>query len=266
MKFNAEFSKFKGVFFDCDGVIWEESQLLPGALETINYLIETNLSFGFLSNNSTKSIKEYTKKFKSLGLNVEEYQVVSSVQVTINYLKNLTDRNKTLYVIGESGLSQSLKDAGFIVVEGTTNDIDAVIVGMDRNFTYKKLTIGLQACLKGARFIATNPDPQFPTPNGFFPGAGSMVGALSSALNNNAPEIICGKPNPLMAKILLERFNLKPQDVVMIGDRVSTDLECAKNAGISSVLVKTGFGSQEFRLYPDFPYYSTINSLFDLFE
>ncbi|MFV2015936.1 MAG: HAD-IIA family hydrolase, partial [Candidatus Heimdallarchaeota archaeon] len=241
------------------------SELLPGVENLISYLSENDYAFGFLSNNSTKTISDYIKKFQSFGIKVTENQVISAVQVTIEYLISLKEKIKTLYVIGESGLKKSLTQAKFNVVNEKTDEIDAVIVGMDRNFNYRKLSIGLQACLQGARFIATGIDPQFPTSNGFFPGAGSMVGALKSALNGQDPEMICGKPNPLIATRLLEKLKLDPKQVVLIGDRVSTDMQCAKNAKLSPVLIKTGFGKIEYRQYPNFPYYSVINSLFDVF-
>lgn len=223
--------------------------------------------FCFLSNNSTKTITQYLEKFQKFNLEVNPEQVITSSKVTLHYLatKIKGDSINTVFVIGEKGLKEELSQEGYTVVEKKKNNIDAVVVGMDRSFTYEKLSIGLQACLNGARFIGTNPDPQFPTSDGFFPGAGSMIGALKAALNKE-PEIICGKPHPLMAHIMLDRFDLNSDETVMIGDRVSTDLTCADNSNIHPVLILTGFGKEEYRLYPKFPYYATINSLFELFE
>ena len=135
---------------------------------------------------------------------------------------------------------------------------------MDRKFTYSKLQIGLRAILRGARFIGTNPDPQFPTEDGFSPGAGSMIGALARALEQE-PEKVLGKPYPLMAEMLLKKLKLSPKKCVMIGDRVSTDLKFALNANLAPVLVKTGFGTMEFNKNKNFPYYKVIDTLEQIF-
>ncbi len=267
MQIKNKFLNFDGFFFDCDGVIWEGNDLLPGAKALITYLIETHKQIAFLSNNSTQSVADYQKKFLSFDLPVSEEQIMTSSLVTLNYVEHKNYKTKSIYVLGEEGLKDTFRKAGFNVLpdSGTQENVDAVIVGMDRSFTYQKLSIGLKYCLKGADFIGTNPDPQFPTPDGFFPGAGSMIGALQSALGYG-PEKICGKPDPLMATIMLERFDLKPERTLMIGDRVITDLYFAVNANISPILVKTGFGKEELNKYPNFQYFYVLDSLTDLFN
>lgn len=267
MKLKETYINFKAFFFDCDGVLWEESELLSGAKKLIDYLKNHNYEVRFLSNNSTKTLDECVQKFKSFDLAISKDQIITSVQVTIQYINEQDKNINSVYIIGEFGLISSFSEAGYKIASDNTplDEIDAVIVGMDRDFNYKKLSKGLQAILNGSRYIATGMDPQFPTPQGILPGAGSMVSALSTA-SDQGPEMICGKPNPLMASIMLERLDLDPKEVVMIGDRVSTDLECALSAKINPVLVKTGFGVKEFRQFPNFPYYSVIDSLNDLFE
>ena len=179
MKLKDIFQEFDGFFFDCDGVLWEENHLLPGAKELLTILNENNKHIAFLSNNSTKSISQYLKKFHTLDLPVSENQVITSSVVTSKYILEKDYPTKTLFVIGEQGLINTLENDGFAVVneDSSKDKVDAVIVGMDRSFSYKKLSLGLKYCLAGADFIGTNPDPQFPTPDGFFPGAGSMIGA-----------------------------------------------------------------------------------------
>ncbi len=267
MKLKPTFKDFNGFFFDCDGVLWEEDHLLPGASDLINFLKDNNKSTAFLSNNSTKSISEYRKKFQSFDLPVTENQIMTSSLVTLEYISKKDYEEKSLYIIGEQGLKDTFQQKGYnIIPDNTTaNKADAVIVGMDRNFTYQKLALGLKFCLNGADFIGTNPDPQFPTPNGFFPGAGSMIGALQSALGY-PPEKICGKPDPLMAQIMLTRLNLSPEKTLFIGDRVITDMKLASNAGLKPILIKTGFGSEEFNKFPTFSYFSVINSLRDFLD
>ena len=267
MKLKDDYEKINGFFFDCDGVLWEENTLLPGAKELLETLTQKNKTICYLSNNSTKSLTQYLAKFHSLGLEVDSGQVITSSIVTVNYLALKNYKRKKLFIIGENGLKETLEQAGYQVVSEHEKEenIDAVIVGMDRNFSYKKLDLALKYCLEGADFIGTNPDPQFPTPHGFSPGAGSMIGALQSSLGYS-PEKICGKPDPLMANIMLERFHLSPEKTVMLGDRVTTDMQLALNARINPILVKTGFGEEEYKKYTNFSYYKVIDSLLDLFN
>ena len=262
MRLNDDFEEFDGFFFDCDGVLWEENHLLPGAKELLDVLNLNNKQVAFLSNNSTKSISQYLEKFQSFKLPVTEKQVITSSVVTLKYIEQKNYKMKRVYVIGEHGLQETFSQNGFEVVlkEEANKGVDAVIVGMDRAFSYEKLSTGLRFCLRGADFIGTNPDPQFPTPKGNFPGAGSMIGALQSALGY-PPLKICGKPDPLMATIMLNRFDLKSEKTLFIGDRVITDMNLALRANLKPVLVKTGFGAEEFEKYPTFSYFKVIDSL-----
>lgn len=264
MELQSDFLQFKGFIFDCDGVIWEGKKLLPGAISLIKTLESLEKSVGFVTNNSTLSTANYLKKFSDLGLFIDKNQLVTSTQAVIHYLNSLNPSILNIYVIGEAGLIDSIHSAGYNISEDP-KIIDAVVVGMDRQFTYNKLRIGLRSILNGARFIGTNPDPQFPTEDGFSPGAGSMIGALARALEQE-PEEILGKPNPLMAEILLKQLNLSPKSCVMIGDRVSTDLKFALNAKMTPVLVKTGFGKGEFNKNKNFPYYKVIDTLEQIFR
>lgn len=265
MKLHPEYQNFEGFFFDCDGVLWEENTLLPGAKDLLSLLSTSDKKIAFLSNNSTKSIREYVNKFFSLGLSVSEFQVMTSSLVTLEYVKGKNYNSKSIYIIGEDGLKETFTKAGFTVIGENTGEkkVDAVIVGMDRTFNYVKLSTALKFCLNGADFIGTNPDPQFPTPTGFFPGAGSMIGALQSALGY-PPEKICGKPDPLMAEIMLRRLHLDPLKTIFIGDRVITDMKFALNSKIKPVLVMTGFGKEEFIKHPHFSYFKVIESLVDI--
>ena len=267
MKLKEKFKNFDAFFFDCDGVLWEENELLPGAKNLLQTLSDLHKTTCFLSNNSTKSLSQYVKKFSSLELPVYENQVMISSLVTLKYVLSKNYTTKVVYIIGEEGLKNTFESAGFQVAleDKEESNVAAVIVGMDRTFSYKKLSLGLKYCLKGADFIGTNPDPQFPTNNGFSPGAGSMIGALQAALGY-PPEKVCGKPDPLMAELMIERFHLTSDKIVMIGDRVTTDLQFAINAKIKPILVKTGFGREEYSKHPKFSYFEIIESLEDLLE
>ena len=120
---------------------------------------------------------------------------------------------------------------------------DALVVGMDRDLTYDKLASALVALRRGARFIATNEDETFPTPNGPLPGAGAMVGALRGM--GFVPDVVIGKPSPIAFRMALDAFDLSAKRVVMIGDRLETDILGAHAAGLDTALVLSGISSCE---------------------
>ena len=269
MKLQAYVEKFNTFFFDCDGVLWEGEKLIPFAKEVILYLREKKKNIFFISNNSTKSVTNYIKKFENYGIPVNEKEIMISSLATLKYLEKQSAISN-IYIVGEEGLIDSIRQGGYNVFhDDIENDsikqIDLVVVGMDRTFNYRVLTIAIRAIINGARFIGTNSDPTYPSDDGISPGAGSMISAISGALNI-FPEIICGKPDPFMANLLLNdsSLHLNHKKTLMIGDRVSTDLLFAKNAGIEGLLVKTGFGKIEFEQYPTFPYFKVLNSVKDL--
>lgn len=269
MKLQLFLNDFDALFFDLDGVLWEGDKLIPYSKEVISILRNYNKKLFFISNNSSKSVKEYLKKFKSFGIQVFPNEIMLSSLATLKYLDQQKKIYK-IYVVGEEGLIEILSSGNYQVYHDyidneTIKKIDAVVVGMDRSFNYEVLTIAIRALLNGARFIGTNPDPTFPSENGISAGAGSMIGAIRSAVNKN-PEIICGKPNPFMGEILFAnpQNHFKKSKTLMIGDRVSTDLKFAENVGIKGLLVKTGLGALEYSEFPHFPYFKVINSIADL--
>ena len=231
--------------------------------------MDSGIKIFYFSNNSTKSVQEYAITLQNFGISTHPNQIMISTIATLKYVKSL-NIVKNIYIIGEQGLITSFQEAGYsvytsILLEEQIKSIDAVVVGMYRQLTYQKLTMALQSLAKGAHFIGTNPDPTFPTEKGIAPGAGAIIGALSHAIGRQ-PEIICGKPDPLMAKILIEENNLHQKHTIIIGDRVTTDLNFAKNAKIRGILVKTGFGEEEYVKYPNFPYYKVLDKITDLVE
>ncbi|OLS16620.1 MAG: putative hydrolase YutF [Candidatus Heimdallarchaeota archaeon LC_3] len=269
MRLQPYIDNFDTFFLDCDGVLWEGEKLIPFAKDVILLLKENNKGTFFISNNSTKTVNDYLKKFENYGISVDENEIMISSLATLKYLENQSDI-LNVYVVGEDGLVDSIRLGGYNVYHDDVEnnlikEIDVVIVGMDRTVNNRVLTIAIRAIINGARFIGTNPDPTYPSEDGISPGAGTMISAISGALNI-FPEIICGKPDPLMANLLLNdpSLNLNPKNILMIGDRVSTDLQFAKNAGIEGLLVKTGFGKIEFEQFPSFPYFKVLNSISEL--
>lgn len=257
--------------FDLDGVIYLGDQVIPGAVKVINRLKDLKKTVYFLTNNATKSRIDYVEKLKKMRIITDKENIMTSAYATALYLKKRKNRAK-IFVIGEEGLISELNEMGFKIYTDFIENIkvDFIVIGLDRNFTYKKLSGGLYYYLNGAEFIATNTDPTLPTEKYPLPGAGAIVAALERSINAR-PSIIIGKPNTYSIDTILEKENIEPQDAVIIGDRISTDILAGKNSNVTTIFVKTGAGEKEVskiqseNIVPDI-ILNSINDLYPLLE
>lgn len=224
---------------DLDGVIYHGKRIIPGAGEAIHRLMEAGSRIIFLTNNATRSRESIAGKLKGMGIKCSAADVISSAYAASMYIKEQSGPS-SIYPVGEQGLVEELRRAGHTIAEQNT---DLVVVGLDREFTYKKLSIGLDNLRNGAGFIATNTDALLPTEHGFLPGAGSMVAALRAA-SGKEPMVI-GKPHRPIMDILLKEYGLNSKDCVMVGDRLETDILAGIRTDIRTVLVLTGASSME---------------------
>ncbi|MHA1386586.1 MAG: HAD-IIA family hydrolase [Candidatus Helarchaeota archaeon] len=252
--------------FDLDGVLYLGNEVIPGAAEVINRLKELNKKIYYLTNNSTKTRTNYVAKLAKMGITTSKNYIMTSAYATAFYLKQRRTKAK-IFVIGETGLATELSDIGFkVLTDFKENEkVDYVVVGLDRNFNYKKLSGGLYYISKKAKFIATNTDPTLPTEKYSLPGAGSMVSALETCAGIKPSKVI-GKPNAYTIYSIIDKERVGPQDTVMVGDRITTDILAGKNAGVVTIFVKTGAGEQErskirdLNIVPDF----ILNSIKDM--
>lgn len=242
LRIRKEFEKYRLFFIDLDGVIWRGNKAIEGAVETVNYLMEENRHVIFLTNNSTRSREEYFEKLRRLGVNAKMDNIITSSYACAIFLKKLF-KTARVYVIGEAGLISELAKEGHVILsEDPISSLDAVVVGLDRELHYNKLAKAMKAIKNGALFIATNTDPTVPLETGFIPGAGSIVASLEVACNKK-PDYIIGKPSKIIFEVALNTLKekeIKKEEMVMIGDRLETDIIGAKNFGIDSILVLTG--------------------------
>ncbi|MHA1378461.1 MAG: HAD-IIA family hydrolase [Candidatus Helarchaeota archaeon] len=252
--------------FDLDGVLYLGDKVISGAVEVIEKLKELNKKVYYLTNNSTKTRTSYVAKLGKMGIITSKNYIVTSASATAYYLKERRTKAK-IFIIGETGIANELKDIGFrVLIEFKEKEkVDFVVVGLDSNFNYEKLAGGMYYILNGARFIATNTDPTLPTEKYALPGAGAMVAALETCTAINPSKII-GKPNPYTILAIIDRERVGPQETVMVGDRITTDILAGKNAGVVTVFVKTGAGEKErskirdLNIVPDF----ILNSIKDI--
>ena len=229
-----------GYIFDLDGTIYLGEELLPGAKRLIDALTSLDRKVLFLSNNPTRSPKEYAAKLTRLGIPARREQVLTSVDTMTNWLVG-HHPDATVFPIGEAPLKRALATAGIRMSEEPT-EIDIVIASYDRGFDYRKLQIAFDAIRTHgrARLVATNPDRFCPLPGGRGePDAGAVIGAIEGCTGIRC-EQNTGKPDPFMLEAALERLGLTAADCIMIGDRLATDIRMAIDAGMPSALVLTG--------------------------
>ncbi len=234
--------------FDLDGVLYLGSTPIAHSAEAVRRLQDAGKSVYFLTNNSAQTRADYQAKLlKVNGLEVPESAIFTSAYAAALYLRQRGAAGSSVFVIGEPGLAAELHDsAGLSVVTQPDavdyHDIDYVVVGIDRKFTYDKLHFAHAAITRGhAQFIATNRDSTLPTEDGEVPGGGSLVAALATATGREPVNI--GKPEAHGYEAILAVANVKASESVMIGDRLDTDIAVGRRAGAHTVLVLTGVTS-----------------------
>jgi HAD superfamily hydrolase (TIGR01457 family) len=235
-------SEIEAVVSDMDGVLWRGDTPLSGMANFFAFLREQNIPFMLATNNSGKHPTEYIQKLAKMGVpDLEQQNIITAGTATADYLKTQYPNGASVFVIGNSGLSQVLEEAGFILAE---NNVDAVVVGIDFDFTYAKARHAtLLIRNHGVAFIGTNPDLTFPSPSGLVPGAGSIIGMIQIA--TDVEPVVIGKPKRAMFDVALERLGSSPEKTLMIGDRINTDIEGGNNGGLQTAMVLTGVNKRD---------------------
>lgn len=229
---------YDAYIFDMDGTIYLGDQLLPGAQRMIEELRHQNRIVRFLSNNPTKDPEQYVEKLKKLGIEVDKSDIANTVVTTVGWLKHHYPE-AVVFPIAEQPLINALHKAGIRISDDPTK-IDIVIASYDRTFDYRKLQIAFDAIWfeKRAFLIATNPDRFCPFPGGRGePDCAAIIAAIEACTGTTCREVI-GKPNPIMLEEALG--DTKAEKVIMVGDRLSTDIAMAGACQIDSAMPLTG--------------------------
>lgn len=242
-----------GFIFDLDGTVYLGDQALPGAVESIAELRRQGKAVLFVSNKPLEPREAYAKKLTRLGIPAAPEDVITSGFV-LGYHLARTEPKLRLYVIGEENLLTELRGHGLCVLEEFEDqdpkeviqplDVDAVVVAFDRTLTYRKLNTAYQALRNGARFFATNADKTCPMPGGAIPDAGGTIAALEH-MTGRQLELLAGKPSILIMQVALQRLNLPADQVIMVGDRLETDMFMGKQAGMHTAVTLTGVSKRE---------------------
>lgn len=230
---------------DMDGVLWHEGRAIPGAPELIEKWTQAGTPFLVLTNNSTYTPRDLAARLQAGGLDVPEERIYTSALATADFIKSQKPTG-TAFVIGESGLTTAMHEIGYVMTEVNP---DYMVLGETRNLSFDSLTKAVRLINKGARFISTNPDVTGPSPDGPLPATGSIA-ALISAATGKAPYIV-GKPNPMMFRSAMRKIDAHSKSTGMIGDRMDTDVVAGIEAGLYTILVRTGISDDtEIARYP----------------
>jgi len=237
----------KGLLLDMDGTFYLGDHLLPGALNLLQFLNKENIPFTFLTNNSSKSRKEYQRKLVRLGIAPQDARVFTSGDAILRYILEKTNF-KRIFLVGTKGLRETFVEANITLVRQKP---DVVVLGYDTSLTYSKLEHMCKLLVEGLPFIATHPDVNCPTPYGFAPDIGSML-ALVKASTGREPDVIIGKPNRIIVDMAAEVLGISVNQLGMIGDRLYTDIALGQTAGLTTFLVLTG--ETKLKDLPNSPY------------
>ena len=239
---------------DLDGVVYRGADPVPGVAAVLAARAALGDDIAYVTNNSMWYRAEYVTRLAAMGAPVDLDRVVSSARATALYLIDHEPDIRRVLVLGAGGLERELREAGFEVTTaasaatlvsregidswGAAGAPDAVVVGLDPQMTYLRLAVAADCVRAGARFIATNRDPVYPTERGLRPGAGSLVAAIEATTSITALAI--GKPEPYLLEEAARAVGREPGDAIMIGDGIPTDLAAARAIGARCILMLTG--------------------------
>ena len=237
-----ELSKLKAVrhlALDMDGTIYKGGTLFDFTRACLTRLDTLGIGYTFLTNNSSKSVRDYLLHLRKLGINANPEQMYTSMMCAADYLRRQLPQARRLYILGTPSLRQEFVEAGFADV-GEDEEPEAVVIGFDTGLAYSRLCKAAWWIKQGKPFIATHPDRICPTdlPT-VLVDCGAVCACLESATGRK-PDKVLGKPDPWMLQGILNRHQLLPNELAMVGDRLYTDMAMASHAGAVGVLVLTG--------------------------
>ncbi len=230
------------VVMDMDGVVYRGEAPVPGAIETMQALRQHGVKVAFLTNNASRHRVDLAEKLLQMGLYCGVEEMWGSAYTTARYLATEAPDTK-VFAVGMSGMIREFEEAGLTMIPAS-EDATHVVVGLDRDFTYEKLTAAHRAICNGAAFIATNLDVTFPdSPSTTVPGAGALIAALQAS-TGVTPKVI-GKPHTTGISLIAASWGVGPESIVAVGDRLDTDIAAAKAFGCMAVLVLTGIAKRD---------------------
>lgn len=259
---------FDCFLIDLDGVVYVGESPTEGSVETINLLKKTGKIVIFLTNDPRKSAAEYSEKLRGMGIVVNPGDVVTSGMAIAYHIRSSHQdiKDKKAYVVGSSSLKDEIRLTGLPLVSGEeAKKADFVIVGGHPDFHYEEMKIAALAVRGGAEFFATNRDPVFPTPEGLVPATGAVLASIETACGRKA--VVAGKPELIMFEVALAEHLHRDRDrFAIIGDRLDTDVQGGRNAGIATILALSGSTTEEDLIISEIKPDYVIRDLRDLLK
>jgi 4-nitrophenyl phosphatase len=236
-------AKVGALVLDMDGVLWRSLTPIGNLAEIFRCIKARRLEIVFATNNGTRTPEQYVDLLRGFGLEAETWQIVTSSLVLAHMLSRELPGGGSVYAIGEEGLIKALHEKNFATLSMDEADkADAVVIGMDRHISVKKFAEAALLVQKGIPFYATNPDKTFPTPRGKIPGAGSWISVISTA--TGISPVYAGKPSPALVDMACQRLGMPKESVLVVGDRLDTDIAAGQAAGCPVALVLSGVSSR----------------------
>ncbi len=240
-------SPIKHLIIDMDGVLWHGETPMPGLVDFFDTLRAAGIGFVLATNNATRTAAMYTEKLARFGVAVPPELILTSAEATASWLAGQYEPGAPVYAVGAQGLHDALLAQGFrIVTPGEARvgaSAVAVVAGLSPNVTYEELAMASLLVHHGVPFIGTNPDVTYPSEIGPLPGSGAILAVISTA--TGVEPTVIGKPGPILFHEAVRRLGGDPSGVAMVGDRLSTDIQGAKAAGLRAVLVLSGISTRE---------------------
>jgi len=228
---------YNGIILDVDGTVVRGDEPIPGAAEGLDAVARAGLDRVFLSNNPTERPAAYESRFETAGFDVDRQEVFTAGTITTEYLlsEHADDR---LFVIGDPGLDSQLLAADLTLTDDPET-ADALVASMDREFGYQSLCDAIVALDDEIPFIGTDPDMLIPQTGYNSPGTGAMLHAIEGVTGREV-DVVCGKPSAFARRTVLDYLECPPEDCLIVGDRLDTDIKLGTEAGMTSVVVRTG--------------------------
>ncbi len=225
----------KLVLFDLDGTIYISGKLIPGAKRFLRHLKSTGIEYGFMTNNSSIGPIHYLHKLQSLGLDVSPKNIITSAEAATIMLNDF-NISGDIFILGTKSLKKYLSERGYF---HRPKKAKAVLIGFDTELKYEDLRDAVRLITAGIPYFATHPDVICPSADGPLPDAGAILSAIKTATGIK-PKAIAGKPNRWIVKLACRNFSVKTQNIMIIGDRLQTDIRMANRYKMKSALILSG--------------------------
>jgi 4-nitrophenyl phosphatase len=233
---------YRGAVVDLDGTVLRGGELLPGAREGVAALREHAEAVLFLTNNPTLAASEHARRLRDLGIEAGAEDVLTSADATVAYLRE-HHAGEPVFAIAESSIVDQFRAADLPLTDDP-EVADVVVAGYDREFHYRDLQAALDAMADETAFVGTDPDRTIPTSDGLEPGSGAIVRAVAG-VTEREPDAVLGKPSATTARLAADRIGVPPEDCLLVGDRLETDVAMGDRAGMTTALVRTGVDGDE---------------------